>query len=194
MRSTSLLLAVIVSGLVQSAAVQSAEYHVSDEVSVFMHTGPSNQYRIKSNVPSGTMLNLLEQNKDSGYSRVRLASGSEGWIQSKLLDKGQSLVLRLPDIEKQLVISRQTTSEQSEALIGLEQDLQKSSDHQAKLTTQAARLQNEVQRLKLEIDSMDETNMMGWFLRGGALALGGVLIGLILTLLPKRRRRNNDWF
>ncbi len=194
MRSTSLLLAVFVSIFVQSGLVQSASYHVSDEITVFMHTGPSNQYRIKSNVASGTMLDVLEFDKAAGYAKVRLNNGSEGWIQSKLLDKGQSKALRLPEVEKLLAQSRQLTKEQNEALSGVEADLKKSNDRQAKFTAETAQLHNELERLKLEISSMDETNLMGWFLRGGALALGGVLVGLILPLLPKRRRRNNDWF
>ncbi|MEH6649797.1 MAG: TIGR04211 family SH3 domain-containing protein [Motiliproteus sp.] len=189
MRSTLLLLLVFVSG-----AVNSAEFHISDEVLVFLHTGPSNQYRIRSNVPSGTMLTVLEHDKATGYSRVRLTNGTDGWVQTKYIDKGRSLAQRLPEVESLLVKSREVVKEQADALNLLEGDLAGANDRQAQFTAETAQLQNEVGRLKLKIDGMDETNLMGWFLRGGALALGGVLVGLILPLLPKRRRRNNDWF
>lgn len=189
MRSTLLLLLVFVSG-----AVNSAEFHISDEVQVFMHTGPSNQYRIRSNIPSGTMLTVLAHDKATGYSRIRLENGTDGWVKTKHIDKGRSLAQRLPEVESLLAKSQEVVKEQADTLQALNGDLEGANDRQAQFTAETAQLQNEVERLKLKIDGMDETNLMGWFLRGGALALGGVLVGLILPLLPKRRRRNNDWF
>lgn len=177
-----------------SAGVNGAEYHISDEVSIFMHSGPSNQYRIISNVPSGTMLDVLAKDGSTGYTKVRLEKGTEGWVQSKYIDKGLSSGSRLPELEKALARSRQLTDEQSEALAGLESDLAKANNQQAQYTAEVSQLQNEVERLKLEIGAMDETLLMSWFLRGGALLLGGLFIGLIVPHLPKRRQRNNDWF
>ncbi len=184
----------LIIGLLLSVGVGAAEYHVSDEVSVFMHSGPSNQYRIISNVPSGTMLDLLAKDGSTGYAKVRLEKGTEGWVQGKYLSKGQSLASRLPELEKALAYSHRLTEEQSEALAGLESDLAKANNQQAQYTAEVSQLQNEVERLKLEIGAMDETLLMGWFLRGGALLLGGLFIGLIVPHLPKRRQRNNDWF
>ncbi|MEH6472703.1 MAG: TIGR04211 family SH3 domain-containing protein [Halopseudomonas sp.] len=189
MRNGLFLLVLFVSGMANGA-----DYHISDKVAVFMHTGPSNQYRIKSNLPSGTMLDVLAKDASTGYVKVRLEKGTEGWVEGKYVDKGQSLAQRLPVLEKALARSRQLTDEQSEALVGLESDLTNANNQQAQYTAEVSQLQNEVERLKLEIGSMDETNLMGWFIRGGALALGGLIIGLIVPHLPKRRQRNNDWF
>ncbi|MFT6916191.1 MAG: SH3 domain protein [Motiliproteus sp.] len=171
-----------------------AEYHISDEVSVFMHSGPSNQYRIISNPSSGTMLDVLAKDESTGYIKVRLTKGTEGWVQGKYVDKGQSLALRLPELEKALAASRKLVGEQAEALTALDSDLSMANNQQTQYTADVSRLQNEVERLKLEISSMDETLLMSWLLRGGALVLGGLFIGLIVPHLPKRRQRNNEWF
>lgn len=189
MRNMLFLFVLFVSGVVGAA-----EYHISDEVSVFMHSGPSNQYRIISNLPSGTMLDVLARDGGTGYVKVRLGKGTEGWVQAKYVDKGPSLALRLPELENALAASRKLVSEQTEALAALESDLAKANNQQAQYTADVSRLQNEVERLNLEIGAMDETHLMGWFLRGGALLLGGLIIGLIVPHLPKRRQRNNDWF
>ncbi|MFT5722029.1 MAG: SH3 domain protein [Motiliproteus sp.] len=189
MRKCLFLLALFVSGMLSAA-----EYHISDEVSVFMHSGPSNQYRIISNLPSGTMLDVLAKDGNTGYVKVRLGKGTEGWVQGKYVNKGQSLALRLPELEKALAASRKLVGEQTEALTALESDLGQANNQQAQYTADVSRLQNEVERLKLEIGGMDETLLMSWLLRGGALVLGGLFIGLIVPHLPKRRQRNNDWF
>jgi SH3 domain protein len=140
------------------------------------------------------MVDVLERDATTGYTKVRLPAGTEGWVQGKYVEKGESIALRFSKLERDLKASRQLNSEQGEALSGLEADLQRANDLQAQGTANVAQLENEVERLKGQISMMDEKNMMGWMLRGGALALGGVILGLLLPHLPKRRRRNNDWF
>lgn len=48
--------------------------------------GQSTEYRIlHRGVRSGTLLDRLEVNEDTGYSLVRMESGLQGWIQSQYL-------------------------------------------------------------------------------------------------------------
>ena len=35
--------------------------------------------------------------------------------------------------------------------------------------------------------------MVEWFTRGGIVALGGIILGVIIAYLPKKRRRNDQW-
>ncbi len=188
------------------ASVVAAEsYHVTDEVKIFMHRGPSNQYKIKARISSGSALTLLARNKDTGYVHVRTSGGTEGWIDGRYLEAGNSVKARLPEVERQLQQSQQQLKEQQEQVVALTSELERLSgqrqtelsrinESRAKTTAQVTQLENEIVRLQAEIDGMDETNLMGWFLRGGAVALGGIIIGLIIPNLPKRRRRSEDWF
>lgn len=184
----------IVSILFSSVLWAANPYHVSDEVAVAMHTGPSNQYRIKGWVVSGTTLQLLERNNETGYLHVRDENGRDGWIKGDHVEQGLSVKKRLPVVEKELAASRQQVKEQGEQLTELRDSLSSSNDSRAQAVTEMTQLQNEIDRLKAEIANMDETNLMGWFVRGGAVALGGLIVGLIVPHLPKRRRRSDDWF
>ncbi|HEY5717020.1 MAG TPA: TIGR04211 family SH3 domain-containing protein, partial [Motiliproteus sp.] len=112
----------------------------------------------------------------------------------KQVDEGLSVKKRLPVLERELSTSRQQIAEQGELLAELKADLASSNESRAQAVTATAQLQNEIDRLKAEIAGMDETNLMGWFVRGGAVALAGLIIGLIVPHLPKRRRRSDDWF
>ncbi len=159
-----------------------------------MHTGPSNQYRIKGWVVSGTMLQLIERNAETGYLHVRDEGGRDGWIKGDHVEQGVSVKKRLPLLEQELATSRQQVEEQSAQLAELSERLGNSNESRAQAVTEMTQLQNEIDRLKAEIAAMDETNLMGWFVRGGAVALGGLIVGLIVPHLPKRRRRSDDWF
>lgn len=189
-----------------SASVSAATpYHVSDSVSIAIHSGPSNQFRIRGWVPSGMELTLLEKNSSTGYVKVKTSKGTEGWIEGRYLTKGNSVKARLPVIEEELNSAQSVLKQEQEKVATLTEQLTKLenvrknelasvNDARAEGTAQIAQLENEIIRMQTKIDSMDETNMMGWLMRGGGIALLGVIIGLIIPSLPKKRRRSNDWF
>ena len=58
---------------------------VSDQFEVMVRTGPSTSNAIQLMIGSGTELEVLEQDADSGYSRVMTSGGTEGWVLSRYL-------------------------------------------------------------------------------------------------------------
>lgn len=180
-------------------------YHVSDDVSIAMHSGPSNQFRIRGWLPSGTELTLLKRDSNTKYAQVRTSKGTVGWIDGKYLEKGNSVKTRLPVAEEKLAAAEKTLKLEQQKVVSLTEKLTNSesqrvnevaavNEARAAGTAQVAQLENEIVRLQNQIDSMDQTNMMGWFIKGGGVALAGIIIGLIIPNLPKKRRRTNDWF
>ncbi|MBC6961886.1 MAG: TIGR04211 family SH3 domain-containing protein, partial [Nitrosomonas sp.] len=59
--------------------------YASDQVEVLMRTGPSQQHAIVRMLKSGVALEVLERDQNKGYSRVRTAGGTEGWVLSRYL-------------------------------------------------------------------------------------------------------------
>ena len=53
---------------------------VSDQFEIMLRTGPSTNNAIELMVSSGTELEFLEEDVESGYSRVMTSGGTEGWI------------------------------------------------------------------------------------------------------------------
>lgn len=58
---------------------------VSDRFEVTLRTGPSTSNAIRLMVNSGTELEIIEQDVESGYARVRTGGGTEGWVLSRYL-------------------------------------------------------------------------------------------------------------
>jgi len=67
----------------QSAWSESA--WVSDEFEVTLRSGPSTGNAIDMMVKSGTELEVLERDADTGYTRVQTRGGTEGWVLSRYL-------------------------------------------------------------------------------------------------------------
>lgn len=58
---------------------------VSDRFEITLRTGPSTSNAIQLMVSSGTELEIIEQDSESGYTRVRTRGGTEGWVLSRYL-------------------------------------------------------------------------------------------------------------
>jgi SH3 domain protein len=67
------------------AAAQSQSAWVSDEFEITLRTGPSTSNAIERMLSSGTALEVLENDAETGYSRVRTAAGTEGWVLTRYL-------------------------------------------------------------------------------------------------------------
>jgi SH3 domain protein len=58
---------------------------VSDEFEITLRSGPSTSNAIQLMVSSGTQLEVLESDAESGYSKVRSSGGTEGWVLTRYL-------------------------------------------------------------------------------------------------------------
>lgn len=75
---------------------------VSDEFEVTLRTGPSTSNAIQLMVSSGTELRVLEEDPESGYSRVRTNGGTEGWVLTRYLMNEPSAREQLETLTQQL--------------------------------------------------------------------------------------------
>ena len=99
MKSITLIL-VLLLGLVTTATAETR--YVSDRLDIQMRTGKGTKFRILRMLPSGTALEVLKTDKETGYTRVRAPGGVEGWVLTRVLMKGQAARDKLADAEKRL--------------------------------------------------------------------------------------------
>lgn len=76
--------------------------YIADKLFTYMHSGPSNQYRILGSIDAGEKVKLIEVNKESGYSHIADERGRTGWVESRFITREVSNTLRLPALEKEL--------------------------------------------------------------------------------------------
>ncbi|MDX9741313.1 MAG: TIGR04211 family SH3 domain-containing protein [Gammaproteobacteria bacterium] len=82
--------------------------YITDQLEVDMRSGQSTQHRIVSMLRSGTSVQVLEEDRDSGWARVRTAQGAEGWVLIRFLDAQPSARDRLARAEQEF--ARQETA------------------------------------------------------------------------------------
>lgn len=145
-RPIGLLIAMIVLSPLAAAETM----WVSDQFEIMLRTGPSTNNAIERMLRSGTALEILEDDPESGYARVRTQSGLEGWVLSRYL-------MSEPSARDQLAsLSQQLTDAAAEGT-SIEAQLATVRNEHNAATNRIAQLEQENAALKSEVDRIQRT-------------------------------------
>ncbi|SFC44601.1 TIGR04211 family SH3 domain-containing protein [Pseudoalteromonas denitrificans] len=163
--------------------------YVIDSLYIYMHAGAGKNFRILGSINAGTELNLLEQNDDSGYSKVKDTKGRTGWIDKRFISKTPGLAFQNQELVESI------TNIQNE-LRNMQIQAPKMEQKSALLLTKNTELQSKINILQQKIDQQNslkqatsEKEKKQLLLYGGGIAFTGLLIGVLLTLMLSRRKR-----
>lgn len=179
--------------------------YIADKLFTYMHSGPSNQYRILGSIDAGEKVKLIEVNKESGYSHIADERGRTGWVESRFITREVSNTLRLPALEKELeevkkllANARQNADSEKAGLAeSLELRNQQIADlerNYADISKQLTDSQSEIRELRAKLDTQKEDLLPKYFTYGGGVAGIGLLLGLVLPhIIPRRKRHPAGW-
>ncbi|EGQ9891811.1 TIGR04211 family SH3 domain-containing protein [Vibrio cholerae] len=179
--------------------------YIADKLFTYMHSGPSNQYRILGSIEAGEKVKLIEVNKESGYSHIADERGRTGWVESRFITREVSNTLRLPALEKELeevkkllANARQNADSEKAGLAeSLELRNQQIADlerNYADISKQLTDSQSEIRELRAKLDTQKEDLLLKYFTYGGGVAGIGLLLGLVLPhIIPRRKRHPAGW-
>jgi len=216
------LLAGICLFFIAMAGAAAETRYVSDDLGITLRTGQSTQHQILRMVTSGTPLEVLETNDESGYTRVRTPQGMEGWVITRYLMNHPSAQDQLADAQKKAArleeenkklkanlnaVSGDKTSldKDKRELLAKNEKLQTELDHIRKtaagalaIESEKNRLADETHKLQTELQTVQQQNVSlkdhsdREWFVRGA---GVVIAGILIGLvLPKIRfRRRSSW-
>ncbi len=138
------------------------EVYVRDTLYVPLRGGQSNEHRIlHRGLKSGTTLERLETNEETGFTRVRTDNGLEGWLQTQYLvdepiastqlEGVKSEMVSLDAEHQQTLLSLREAREVKEALVSEQENL---ADQNARLVEDLAAITT----LSANVIAIDEQN------------------------------------
>jgi len=218
-----LLLASSLCFFVLSGEVRAGETrYITDQLQITLRSGEGNQFKILRSLVSGTPVEVLESNADSGYSKVSVGPGVEGWVITRYLDTEPSGRAQAERLAKQLatvrgdlgklrnensdlVQSNKTLKQKLQKVDGDNQHLEKEVSSIRSASASALATQDENRTLKQRLDRLqserDEAVRVTAILKDRAdrewfmVGAGVILLGMIIGLIvPKIRwRRKSSW-
>jgi SH3 domain protein len=217
LRRAGLLLAVLLQ--LPLAAAETA--WVSDVFYVPLRSGPSEANRIvHKGIPSGTVLEVVEEDPAAGYTHVRTAAGVDGWIGTQYVAHEPVAALALAAANKRVQALEQQLTQRGQTLTELRSTSNETSSTKDALATQVAALQTELDdikhvsagsieehtrnqelttlnaRLRNEVDRLiEETQSQQNSLQQRWMLIGGGLVlgGLLAGFVIKARPRRSGW-
>jgi SH3 domain protein len=208
----------IIAGPVHAQAVR----YVTDSLRLETRQGPSTSHRITRMLSSGARVTVLEEDAETGYSRVTLDDGTEAWILTRYLMEEPAARAQLGeavenftreremarDLASQLETLGQTTEEIEQSRSGLATDKKVLQTELAQIKQAAAdtlaikerneSLNEQLAALTTDLDAANQRNraLKERSERDWFIAGAGVLLGgmIIGLIVPKIRwKRRRGW-
>lgn len=176
---------------------------VSDSLSTYVRSGPTNGHRIVGSVKAGQKVSLVGTQGE--YSQVRGQNGDLVWILNSDLQSVPGQAERLPTLDAQVaqlsgqlktiddswksrVQGMQETLDSRKALI------EELEARNKALNEQLDQSQSSLRDTQARLGDENKQVMMRYMVYGGSIAGAGLLAGLILPALTRGRKRNDRWF
>ncbi len=90
-----------------AAAASAQTRYVTDDLEVTMRSGQSTRNAIVRMLKSGSAVEVLETDAESGYTKVRVSGGTEGWVLTRFLVSQPVAKDRLPQVQQEVATLRE---------------------------------------------------------------------------------------
>jgi len=190
------------------AAAASGVRYVNDDLTITLRRGEGSSYQILKTLHSGAKLQVLKS--DGVYTQVRAADGTEGWVRTQYLtaqpiarDRLAAMTQRVAQLQQKNA-ELETAAKQRDALSAENGKLKAQVAKLEKLVAAPLKLKHENQQLREKMATVQEESRQlqtlntslrddsnrRWFVAGGGVLVAGILLGLLLPLL---RRKRSGW-
>jgi len=209
--------------LLLSGLSQAETRYVTDIAKITLRTGESTSHRIMRIIPSGTPVEVLSDNKETGYSKVRTKRGQVGYMLTNKLMMQPSARSQLAAYKKEIEDLKSAPGELRGKLAELQkryralqsahqklqaqnkkqsqelQSIQRTASNAIRISSERNELRKQVADLTRQVGELKQENLdlSNKATRDWFLIGAGVIIAGILIglILPHLRfqRRRNSW-
>ncbi|MBB1125678.1 TIGR04211 family SH3 domain-containing protein [Thiospirillum jenense] len=207
----------------QSSLAIADTAYVTDLGEFHLRSGASTRHRIMRMLPSGTEVEVIAEDKDNGYTQVRLSDNTIGFILSRYLQEEPAARERLTAIQTRLNELQQEPGQLAAKLSKLEIEhaalktayektlrrkeqldrelieIQRAAANVVDITQERASLQENIALLTGKVGELEQENLV---LRNrdqqrwfliGATVAGGGVVLGLMLPYLRLRRRANSW-
>jgi SH3 domain protein len=180
----------VLTGHVQAQTVR----YVTDSLKLEARQGPSTNHRISHMLASGTPVTVLEEDAESGYSRVALEDGSEVWMLSRFLMDEPAARSQLAEALEKFAREREIARDLASQLETLGQTLNEIEKSRSELARDKKLLQTELAQIKQAASDTLAIKERNESLNKQLEALSSDLEAANLHNRALKERSERDWF
>lgn len=167
--------------------------YISDDLFTYLHAGPGRNFRILGTVVAGTRVSLLQKDTEKNFVEIIDDKQRTGWVDAEFITANESDRALVPGLQQQVKKTEEAILQQRENNDLLNQRIADLTSQNTNLKNKLSNTEKKNTKITQTLADYDQTAQMEWFTRGGIVAVISLLLGIILTYLPKKRRRNDNW-
>lgn len=145
---------VLLIGVFVGSSAQAESVWVSDEFEIMLRSGPSTSNAIARMLRSGTQLEVLETDAESGYTRVQTSGGTEGWVLTRYLMGEPPAREQLQQLTSQLTSATAEGSTMGSQLEAIRSEQQNATRKIGELESEKSQLTAELAEIKRKAASV----------------------------------------
>ncbi|MCC2605277.1 TIGR04211 family SH3 domain-containing protein [Planctobacterium marinum] len=166
---------------------------VSDDLFIYMHSGPGTNYRILGSVTAGSAISILNTDTEAGFTEISDERDRTGWIKSEFVSD-TSIRQQIQQLEVQLEDTGPQLQTQSDEILRLESQLRAAEQEKVELSQQLEEQMQLASQLEQQLSTQTTDAEKEMFYRGAMVAGSGALAGIFLTLVLRRKKRSDSLY
>lgn len=175
----------------QKNAFEDEVRYISDELFIYLRSGPGPDYRLLGSINAGTQVSLINVDREAGYAEILDERQRTGWVEIRFVSRIPTIRYQLEEMLSAMAEKDDEVSQMQAEVDAVMRNLSQFDDKRASLNRQITQQLEEIARLNERIAQRERANNMRWFTRGAILAGICVFLGYLMGLFG-RKRKNND--
>ena len=188
---TILLCAVISAQAQEARSSKNQQGFISDDLSIYMHTGPGTNYRILGTIIAGTEIKITGKS-EKGYSEIIDDKSRNTWIETKYLSTKPGLRFVVDELNGKIANSSNYTNQLDGEVNELRSSVEILTKDKNKLLTQLKQVERQLKITTSKVKDQDTKILTQRFYNGAIVLSVGLLLGLILPRFFARRKSSMD--
>lgn len=185
----TLVFAVLITAISMQAKAN-VEGYITDDLTIFMHSGPGTNYRIIGTINAGAKLHTTGKTS-SGYSEIVDEKKRIAWVETEHVTRQPGLRYVVDDINEQLTNYKNSSVEFDGEINQLKSDVSLANQENNKLQAELKTIQQQLAQTQSKLKDQDTSVKREWFFNGAVVLGLGLLLGLILPKFFARRRSSS---
>ncbi len=141
-------LALVVLTLFSCTHLHAETRYVSDELVITIRSGQSTQHQVIDTIKTGTRVQVLSRNAETGYSHIRYNTNQEGWALSQYLNSKPTANILLSNKQKQLADNKEQYDQLKRELHQLTETIKQSKKQATEFKKEIDKLRRELSRIR----------------------------------------------
>jgi SH3 domain protein len=170
-----------------------AQGYISDELPIFVHSGPGKNYRILGTVTSGAEIQITGNNSNN-YSEIIDEKGRTVWLESQYVTAKPGLRVIIAQLNTKLADLEGNASSASERLLRANKNVDRLSSEKTQLNNEISVLNKTLSEVKLKLKDQDTNIKKEWFIHGAMVLCIGLILGLVIPRLSSNKKSSmSNW-